>query len=169
MKEISGFEGRYSVTEDGRVYSFLTDRYLRPKHHSNGYYVVTLMRADGKHCDCLVHRLVCRAFHGDPTHEQTDVNHINGLKSDNRSANLEWCTRSQNMVHAETHGLMRRQIESVRESNKRRAQKVRGTNPNGDVVEFPTVTLARQSGFAKVSDCLLGLRKTSGGYSWQRI
>ena len=106
MKEIDGFEGRYSITDDGKVFSHLSNKYLRPKPHSAGYCSVTLMDETGKHCDYLIHRLVCMAFHGEHTQEQTDVNHINGIKTDNRSSNLEWCTRSQNMLHAETHGLM---------------------------------------------------------------
>ena len=47
--------------------------------------------------------LVMRAF--DPAGEKRDVNHLNGIKCDNRVCNLEWATRSENMNHAVRAGL----------------------------------------------------------------
>lgn len=46
-----------------------------------------------------VHRAVCEAYHGISV-ERKEVNHINGIKEDNRPANLEWCTRSYNIKHS---------------------------------------------------------------------
>jgi hypothetical protein len=50
-----------------------------------------------------VHRLVCEAFHGEAAGRQT--NHLNGVKTDNRAVNLEWCTGSENVRHAIRLGL----------------------------------------------------------------
>lgn len=56
-----------------------------------------------------VHRLVARAWHGVPKDGQI-VNHINGIKADNRPENLEWCTYRENTRHAYAMGLMRKRV-----------------------------------------------------------
>lgn len=62
-----------------------------------GYPMVTLTK-DGKQTLFLVHRLVAEAFFG--TKDGMDVNHKNGIKTDNRVDNLEWCTRKENINHS---------------------------------------------------------------------
>ena len=47
-----------------------------------------------------VHRLVAAAFHGKPTKGRPEVNHIDGDRANNRPENLEYCSRSENMIHA---------------------------------------------------------------------
>ncbi len=51
-----------------------------------------------------VHRLVCQAFHGPPETGQ-EVNHLDGVKTNNSAQNLEWATRSENLKHAHATGL----------------------------------------------------------------
>lgn len=52
-----------------------------------------------------IHKLVADAFVKGKK-EGLEVNHINGIKHDNRSENLEWCTRSENIIHAIKTGLL---------------------------------------------------------------
>jgi hypothetical protein len=50
------------------------------------------------------HRLICSAFHGRPP-KGYDVDHVNGIKDDNRPENLRWASRSENLRGARrTHG-----------------------------------------------------------------
>lgn len=71
---------------------------LGTKTNRCGYKEVALSK-DGKTRTFLLHRLIAIHFVENP-HNMPCVNHKNGIKSDNRIENLEWCTRSQNTKHA---------------------------------------------------------------------
>ena len=109
-KEITWTNGRYFVSDEGRVMSrngwkkkpVSSDGILRPVAHPQGYLKVNLF-VDRKYHTCLVHNLVMAAFVGDS--EGRDVNHKNGIKTDNRLCNLEYCTRQENTLHAMRMGL----------------------------------------------------------------
>ena len=52
------------------------------------------------------HRIIAKCFIPNP-YNKHDINHINGIKTDNRAENLEWSTRSENVIHAYKTGLER--------------------------------------------------------------
>lgn len=105
-KPVVGFEGRYKVSTEGEIASMLTNRILRPAKNSRGYPCVCLFdgQSPKKPVSFLVHRLVMAAFVG-PCPDGKQVNHVNGIKTDNRLANLEYVTQTDNQRHAEYHGL----------------------------------------------------------------
>lgn len=86
--------GRYTVDEDGNVFSVRYGRLLKPYMSNSGYYMVTL---DGK--NVYVHRLVAKAFVPNPNCKLC-VNHKDGNKLNNNVSNLEWVTYSENLQHA---------------------------------------------------------------------
>ena len=86
----------YSVTEDGKVFNY--NRQLRG-WKQNGY---TAVNINGK--QIYVHRLVAQKYIPNP-HNKKCVNHINGIKTDNRVENLEWVTIAENNKHAKQTGL----------------------------------------------------------------
>ena len=103
MKDIKGFEGLYAVTEDGRIYSHprfgaRTPRYLKGGLDKDGYNLVILCK-DGKRYTRKVHRLVAEAFIPNRDNK-SQVNHIDGCKDNNNPSNLEWCSNSENQLHA---------------------------------------------------------------------
>jgi len=98
---VVGYEGRYEVSDLGRVRSM--PKCNRPsvkimtcvRHHS-GYLIVSMRKVDGGRCISeLVHCLVCEAFHG-ARPDGMEVRHLDGDKSNNQAVNLMWGTRVEN-------------------------------------------------------------------------
>jgi hypothetical protein len=87
-KDCPHYEGRYLVSNYGRVFSLLTNKILSVRLNNDGYYRLSLNTADGKRKDEKVHRLVALAFVPNPD-KKPEVNHINAIRSDNRAENLE--------------------------------------------------------------------------------
>jgi len=94
---------RYAATEDGKIYSFHTDRFLKPIKKPNGYMCLSLSK-HGKVRQILVHRIIASLFCNKPP-GLNQVNHIDGNKTNNHSLNLEWVTAKQNNEHAIKTGL----------------------------------------------------------------
>lgn len=63
-----------------------------------GYLRVKMINGD-KHITTSIHRIMAKAFIPNPENKP-QVNHINGIKTDNRIENLEWCTNQENQIHA---------------------------------------------------------------------
>lgn len=116
MKDIVGYEGRYSVTEDGRVYSHPKSgsgghngmwKILQKRPHRSGdYYLVVSLTKDGKDKQYYVHRLVAETYIENPE-GKSEVNHKDGNKANNHKDNLEWVSPSENRFHAVYTGLLR--------------------------------------------------------------
>jgi hypothetical protein len=95
--------GNYIIHSDGKVFSLNKNKFLKPNKGEKGYLRVRLL-FDGKYINYRVHRLVAIAFL--PKLEgKNQVNHINGIKHDNRLENLEWCNNQENQIHAHKNNL----------------------------------------------------------------
>lgn len=97
-KDIEGFP-MYEVSNKGKVRNKKTNHILSPKLTKQGYNWVGLMK-DGKRFYLQNHRLVAFAFLNPPREGETQVNHKNKIKTDNRAENLEWSSPQYNTWHA---------------------------------------------------------------------
>lgn len=117
MQDIKGYEGKYAITEDGRVWShpksWIGSRgahhssggiFLTPLSANNGYSVVNLSDASKRRKTITIHRLIAIQFIPNPLNLPC-VNHKDGNKKNNHVNNLEWCSYSDNIRHAFKTGL----------------------------------------------------------------
>ena len=111
-KPVVKYEGWYEVSNHGRVRRVFrcrgssVGRILTCKIAPNEYLHVDLSKGDRKR-RFRIHRLVASSWIGPPPTKRHVVNHLNGIKADNRVKNLEWCTPRQNNAHARSVGLWR--------------------------------------------------------------
>ena len=177
-KDIEGYEGRYQVSNIGRVKSLertasikngkrtVPERILRPKAERTGYLRINLYDSSGKMKSFFIHRLVCEAFHENPKNKP-EVNHINENKLDNRACNLEWVTAKENS----NHGTRNARIGKANIKNK--SKPVGQYTTAGKLIKVwqSTNEVERQLGFSHghVSDVARGKLKTAYGYVWKYV
>jgi hypothetical protein len=117
FKKIKNFP-RYYVDKTGRIYSEKTKKILKEFSNRCGYSVVCLYNKKYKNGGYRgVHRLVAIAFIENPKQKKC-VNHKDGNKRNNHVSNLEWCTHSENQIHAYKNELMSRGSKNNKKQSK---------------------------------------------------
>ncbi len=121
LRDVPGYEGLYSVTADGRIWSHARQwrsgrggETVRRKpghwmklHIARHGYPMVVLSQDARQSTKYVHQIVASAWVPNPR-GLPQVNHANAIKSDCRSCNLEWCSASENALHARALGLIRK-------------------------------------------------------------
>jgi hypothetical protein len=148
--DIKGYEGIYKVYEDGRVWSYRRDIFLKPTITNRGYPSVLLSVAS-KQNRFLVHRLVALSFIPVVANKPF-INHKDGNKLNCDYTNLEWCTPPENSKHALENGL--HQPSGKRILARDYVQEIRSSYLNGE----STQALAIRLGFhiVTVRDIVFG-------------
>ncbi len=173
-KDIRGYEGLYKISNLGRVKSLWPcrrgskPRILKNLKQKVGYSGIELCK-NKKHTRFNIHRLVGIAFIKNPLNKP-QVNHINGVKTDNRVENLDWCTRSENEYHS-YRALGKKAGLSNKFGKLHPASRpvIQLDKENNYVAEFECAAdAARKCGFSEEGIRLVCMKKTnsSGGFRW---
>lgn len=179
-KDIKDYEGLYQVSNTGKVRKlrFINNIVnkekifeLSKKHNNHNYCIVVLYK-NGKNKTRLLHRIVAETFIENPNNYR-EVNHKDGNKDNNFIDNLEWCTSSQNKIHAYKMGLKKPSSLGLFGGNNPKAKSVNmiDKETNKIIKRFNSLIEARDfinvSSSGGIVNCCKGKLKTYKGYKWE--
>ena len=168
-RPIKGYENEYLVSEAGDVWSLRSKRKLKPSTDKYGYFYFVLC-VDGRRKTVKAHRLVAIAFIENPLNKPT-VNHLNGVRNDNRVGNLEWATEKEQIADAmkrDAFPNMLKNTDYQAMGEKRNfGRRKTAVYLNGELLGIYSSLLdaSKKQGinYSKASECANGKRKTTGG------
>ena len=146
MRDVKGYEGLYAVTSCGRVWSYRSKKFLKPKCDKDGYFQVNLSK-NGKAKRFLIHRLVASAYLPNPDN-LPEVDHIDNDKTHNYLNNLQWITHKDNVRKSCNKPILQLTLD-------------------GEFVrEWSSATDVGKEVRGNIVNCLIGNQKTAYNYIW---
>ena len=153
-RDIPGYEGRYQASDLGRLRS--KERGLLSPFLSVGGYLVATVQRDGQRYRTGAHRLIAAAWVSNPDNKP-EINHKNGIRTDNRPENLEWVTRSENNLH-------RRRV--LNGGGGRPQRPVRNLDTGAVYPSITEAAAATGAKLEKIVACCRGQRQKTNGQRW---
>lgn len=166
-KLIPGYN-EYKISTHGRVKSLARkkgwckahERILKLWSNKKGYLIADLT-VDGRKKHRQVHRLVAEAYIPNPGNKP-QVNHKNGVKTDNRVDNLEWVTNYENHIHK----VYKLGVNSVSPTKK---VECIDTGEIYSSVHLAAIAIGAPSSYSEIAAAARGERKKSHGYKWRYL
>lgn len=181
-KDVVGAEGLYEISSFGRLKSLRKNAHTPSYTNRKGRMIVERIMAfttnpkgylqagffvAGKQKTSPVHRLVAQAFIPNPLNKP-QINHINGIKNDNRVENLEWCTNQENVQHAFDTGLAKGLFGA---DNKHSIPISQFTMDGIWIKDWSgACEVQREIGICQsnITACTAGRRKSAMGFIWKK-
>ena len=141
---------KYEVFEDGRIWSYISKKFLKPQTIKGGYQRVTLSDNEGNIKKYLLHRVVWESVTGSPIPEGLEINHRNEIKTSNMITNLELVSHKENVNYGSRNYRAGKSNSKIQKNGK--LSKAVGAFKNGELVmTFPSTRECGRQGFCNVS------------------
>lgn len=186
-KDVVGYEGLYQVSNLGRVKSVdrtilrsstpqkVKGKIISQETQNTGYKIVNLWNKKNRKA-FLVHRLVAEAFLNKQDGKDV-IDHINGIRDDNRVVNLRWCTQKENsnypIARHKYLSANKKRIENIRSFHKKNSLKVYQLSIDGIIIKkWDSVKQASDKLGILTSGiyaACVNVKNTAGGYKWKYV
>lgn len=164
-RDIKGYEGRYQVSNTGKIKSVRSQKEKKAFLQKYGYLKVQLYDR-GKPRNYFVHRLVAEAFIPN-SNNLREVNHKDENKTNNNASNLEWCNRRYNVKYGNRAALFSKKMINHPSISKI----IKCFDFGGNLIAiYPSANEAsRQTKIPATSirGCAEGLLTHAGGFKWE--
>lgn len=163
VSNLGNFKSLPKTVWNGHGFYITSEKNIKPYKTKKGYLHIDLRDKTFK-----AHRIVAQVFIPNPL-KKPQVNHINGLKYDNRVYNLEWCDNSENQIHAYKNNLNKRSEKagrskiSVEQYNLKTNETIKIWDSYSDIRDFYKV---KHNNFR---ECCEGNRKSCLGFGWRKV
>lgn len=169
LKDIPGYEGIYRASSSGKIYSIKT---WKERVTINSVYLMITLSNKGRNKMFTVHSLIALTFLGDRP-QGMHINHKDGDKHNNNIENLEYVTRSENMIHA--YRVLGKKNNKTNLGNfygkSFRKEPIKQYDKNmNEVKSFDCIRRASHELCileTSIANCLNGRCRTSGGFIWK--
>ena len=178
-RDIEGYEGKYAVSNLGRVKSLeridslgrlVKEKILSPGNNGHGYLFVNLCR-NGERKRYKVHRLVLSTFNPIENMENLDCNHLDENKENNNLNNLEWVTHKENINHGTRNDRVGEKLRG--KFNTKKSLPIAQLTLEGKLVKAykSSYDAQRIGGFdpGNINKCCKGKLKTYKGYRFMYL
>ena len=170
MKDIPGYQGLYAATQDGQIWSYYKNNFLKPTPQEDGYLKVSLFK-NGNKKTFYVHKLIALTYIPNLENKET-VDHIDKNKLNNNYLNLRWATLSEQNKNKDWTEKMQ---EAVNKGGKTISRPVEMRDIQNHNILIQTFNSSYEAAIKKFNDpqknslinrCANGKKKSAYGYWW---